>query len=63
VYLEERLSFYIRKWYMPRLERVAEPDKPDAEKRFLDIIALYDKFNPKYELEVKEYLDSLRNKY
>src|SRR5699024_6190976 len=63
VYLEERLSFYIRKWYMPRLERVAEADKPEAEKRFLDIIALYNKFNPKYELEVQEHLDFLRKKY
>ena len=63
VYLEERLSFYVRKWYMPRLERVVEADKPEAEKRFLDIIALYEEFNPKYELEVKKYLDFLHEKY
>ncbi|WP_462420183.1 glycosyltransferase [Salinicoccus sp. Marseille-QA3877] len=63
VYLEERLSFYIRKWYMPRLERVAEVDKPDAERRFLDIIALYDEYNPKYELEVQEYLKDLKKEH
>src|SRR5699024_6074110 len=63
VYLEERLSFYIRKWYMPRLERVAEVDKPEAEKRFLDIIGLYEEFNPKYEVEVQDYLTLLRDKY
>src|SRR5699024_3829692 len=52
VYLEERLSFYVRKWYMPRLERVNEIDKPDAVRRFLDIIELYEQFKPKYEIEV-----------
>lgn len=62
VYLEERLSFYVRKWYIPRLERVAEEDKPEAEKRFLDIINLYGEFNPKYEVEVEEYLNKVRNR-
>src|SRR5699024_6071434 len=62
VYLEERLSFYVRKWYIPRLERVAEEDKHEAEERFLDIISLYENFNPKYEIEVQQYLDELKNK-
>lgn len=63
VYLEERLSFYVRKWYMPRLERVAEQDKSEAVLRFLDIIDLYEPFNPKYEIEVQEYLNQVRLEY
>src|SRR5699024_995346 len=55
VYIQERLSFYVRKWYMPRLERVAEENKEEAIKRFLDIIDLYEEYNPKYEIEVQEY--------
>ncbi|CAD2078931.1 glycosyltransferase [Jeotgalicoccus meleagridis] len=63
VYLKERLSFYVRKWYIPRLERVAESDKPDAVRRFLDIIDLYEQFNPKYEIEVQEFLNNVRLEY
>src|SRR5699024_1697401 len=61
VYLQERLSFYVRKWYIPRLEKVTEEDKDEAVERFLDIIDLYEEFNPKYELEVKEYLSDIRS--
>lgn len=63
VYLEERLSFYVRKWYMPRLERVKDQDKREAVLRFLDIIELYEQFNPKYEIEVQNYLDYVRSEY
>lgn len=59
VYLKERYSFYIRKWYMPRLERVAPDQRKEAVKRFLDIIKLYEKYEPELELEVQEYLTNL----
>src|SRR5699024_3821022 len=62
VYLEERLSFYIRKWYILRLERVEEKHKSEAISRFLEIIDLYEEFNPKYEVEVEEYLANLHLK-
>lgn len=63
VYIKERLSFYVRKWYMPRLERVAEDAYPAAVRRFLDIIELYDEYNPKYEIEVEEFLSKVRKEY
>lgn len=63
VYIQERLSFYVRKWYMPRLERVAEENKEEAIKRFLDIIDLYEEYNPKYEIEVEEFLNESRKMY
>ena len=63
VYLNERLSFYVRKWYIPRLERVAEEDRQEAVNRFLDIINLYEDFNPKYEIEVERYLKNLREEF
>src|SRR5699024_10090218 len=55
VYITERLCFYVRKWYMPRLERVSEDAYPEAVRRFLAIIELYDEYNPKYEIEVEEF--------
>src|SRR5699024_513666 len=60
VYLKERYSFYIRKWYMPRLERVAPEQREEAIKRFLDIIKLYEKYEPEYELEVQEFLNNIQ---
>lgn len=62
VYLRERLSFYIRKWYMPRLERLEEKTKDEAIDKFLEIIDLYEEFNPEYEIEVQDYLNELRSK-
>ncbi|HLR68527.1 MAG TPA: hypothetical protein VK105_15605, partial [Virgibacillus sp.] len=63
VYLKERYSFYIRKWYMPRLERVNPEQRSEAVRRFLDIIELYEKYEPEYELEVEEYLNTLKNEF
>lgn len=60
VYLEERISFYIRKWYKPRLEKVDPEEREEAVKRFLEIIQLYDKYEPEYELEVEEFLEDLK---
>src|SRR5699024_10994911 len=59
VYLKERYSFNIRKWYMPRLERVAPEQREAAVKRFLDIIKLYEKYEPELELEVQKFLDQI----
>jgi len=59
VYLQERYSFYIRKWYMPRLKRVNPEQRSEAVRRFLDIIELYEKYELECELEVQEFLDSL----
>ena len=60
VYLAERISFYIRKWYKPRLEKVDPEEREEAVKRFLEIIQLYDKYEPEYELEVEEFLKDLK---
>ncbi|CAM2895412.1 glycosyltransferase [Salinicoccus roseus] len=61
VYLEERFNFYIRKWYKPRLERVEPSEREEAVARFLEIIDLYEPYQPVYEKEVEMFLDSLRN--
>src|SRR5699024_10932993 len=36
VYLQERYSFYIRKWYMHRLKRVNPEQRSEAVRRFLE---------------------------
>lgn len=44
-YLENRFNFYVRGWYLPRLERVEQEYREKAVRRFLDIYSLYDKFD------------------
>lgn len=61
VYLKERYNFYIRKWYKPRMDRVDISERKEAIEKFFEIISLYDKFKPEYEIEVKNYFDELNN--
>lgn len=59
VYLKERYNFYIRKWYKPRMDRVEISERKEAIEKFFEIIELYDRFNPEYEIEVKNYFEEL----
>lgn len=61
VYLTERYNFYIRKWYKPRMDRVDVSERKEAIEKFFEIIELYDRFNPEYEIEVKNYFDELKD--
>lgn len=61
VYLKERYNFYIRKWYKPRMDRVDISERKEAIEKFFEIISLYDRFNPEYEIEVKNYFEELKN--
>lgn len=61
VYLTERYNFYIRKWYKPRMDRVDVSERKEAIEKFFEIISLYDRFNPEYEIEVQNYFDELKD--
>src|SRR5699024_10043241 len=59
VYLDVRYNSYVQQWYLTRLERVAPERRHAAVTKFLDIISLYDKFNPQYEEELEQTLTEL----
>src|SRR5699024_1113329 len=61
VYLDVRFNSYIRTWYLLRLDRVDAEHREAAIKRFLDIIHLYDQFNPEFEDDIQIRLNELEN--
>ncbi|MFC3900393.1 glycosyltransferase [Aliicoccus persicus] len=60
VYLKERFNFYIRKWYKPRMDRVEISERKEAIEKFFEIIDLYEKYEPIYEIEVENYFNELK---
>lgn len=61
VYLDVRFNSYVRQWYLSRLDRVDYEHRKDAIIRFLDIIHLYDKFDPEFEDDVKQKIKHLED--
>lgn len=61
IYLDVRFNSYIRAWYLLRLDRVDAEHREAAIKRFLDIIHLYDQFNPEFEDDIQIRLNELEN--
>ena len=59
VYLDVRFNPYIRSWYLLRLNRVDEENRHQAVSKFLDIIHLYDKYEPEFEEDIKHTLEEL----
>lgn len=59
VYLDVRFNPYIRSWYLLRLNRVDEENRHQAVTKFLDIIHLYDKYEPEFEEDIKHTLEEL----
>lgn len=59
VYLDVRFNPYIRSWYLLRLNRVDEENRHQAVTKFLDIIHLYDKYQPEFEEDIKHTLEEL----
>ncbi|WP_166626539.1 glycosyltransferase [Jeotgalicoccus sp. S0W5] len=59
VYLDVRFNPYIRSWYLLRLNRVDEENRHQAVTKFLDIIHLYDKYEPEFEEDIKHTLEKL----
>ena len=59
VYLDVRFNPYIRSWYLLRLNRVDEENRHQAVTKFLDIIHLYDKYEPEFEEDIKNTLEEL----
>ena len=59
-YLEVRYSPYVKQWYLTRLEKVAPEHREEAIRKFLDIISLYDEYEPEYDSELQNILKELK---
>ncbi|REH78027.1 glycosyltransferase [Staphylococcus felis] len=60
-YMERRFNFYIKGWYLPRLEKVKVEEREQAIKRFLDIYDLYDSFSRPKDIELEDYIQNYRS--
>jgi len=59
-YLENRFNFYVKGWYLPRLEKVKPEERTEAIKRFLDIYALYDQYKRPEDNDLINYVENLK---
>ncbi|MCC4722387.1 glycosyltransferase [Salinicoccus sp. RF5] len=60
-YLEHRFNFYVRGWYLPRLERVEPEFRHRAVTRFLDIYSLYDEFEKPANKDLDNIIKELKD--
>jgi len=58
-YLKERYNFYIKKWYKPRIERLLPEDRYESIRLFLEILNLYQDYNPEYDLDNEKLITDL----
>ncbi|UOB21216.1 glycosyltransferase [Macrococcus armenti] len=58
-YMENRFNFYIRGWYLIRLDRIKQEDRHDAITRFLDIYHLYDGIKRPENKDLELMIDQL----
>jgi len=56
-YLDERFNFYIKGWYLSRLDRIKPEERNEAITRFLDIYSLYDSYE---KIEDNDLLDQIK---
>ncbi|WP_271399219.1 glycosyltransferase [Salinicoccus roseus] len=59
-YMQERFNFYVKGWYIARIDRIKTEERHEAITRFLDIYSLYDAYpRPKSE-ELEEIIKQLK---
>jgi len=59
-YLKERYNFYLKKWYKPRIDKLSTEDKVESIKQFLNILELYDDYEPIYDLDNQKMIRDLK---
>lgn len=60
-YLNERFNFYIKGWYLSRIDRIKPEERDEAITRFLDIYSLYDKYEKVEDNDLLESIRELKN--
>ncbi|MDE9960506.1 glycosyltransferase [Staphylococcus pseudintermedius] len=59
-YMEQRFNLYVKCWYKPRLDIVKSEEREEAVKRFLDIYHLYEKYERPHDVELDDYIKTLK---
>lgn len=59
-YLHERFNFYVKGWYIARLDRIVPEERHEAITRFLDIYSLYDKYDKTVDNDLKRTIEELK---
>ncbi|TDM50810.1 glycosyltransferase [Macrococcoides goetzii] len=59
-YMEKRFNFYVRGWYLVRLDRIDPDEREAAITRFLDIYTMYDKFKRPEDKDLVETINALK---
>ncbi|WP_088368991.1 glycosyltransferase [Mammaliicoccus fleurettii] len=59
-YLEHRFNFYVKGWYLPRLEKVKPDERKEAVERFLEIYSLYDQYKRPEDHDLNKYVENLK---
>ncbi|MXQ50934.1 glycosyltransferase [Salinicoccus hispanicus] len=60
-YMQERFNFYVKGWYIVRLDRIKPEERHEAVTRFLDIYSLYDSYARPGSEELDETIRQLKN--
>ncbi|MCG1009960.1 glycosyltransferase [Salinicoccus sp. ID82-1] len=60
-YMQERFNFYVKGWYIVRLDRIKPEERHEAITRFLDIYSLYDGYSRPKSEELDETIRQLKN--
>ncbi|MDB0579527.1 glycosyltransferase [Salinicoccus roseus] len=59
-YMQERFNFYVKGWYIARIDRIKPEERHEAITRFLDIYSLYDKYERPKSDELDEIISNLK---
>lgn len=61
-YLEKRFNFYVKNWYISKIERTRPEEREEAILKFLDIYRMYDKYKRYREpdIDLEEMISALK---
>lgn len=59
-YMEKRFNFYVKGWYIVRLDRINPEEREEAITRFLDIYSLYDEYDRPEDKDLNDVIKSLK---
>ncbi|ULG72684.1 glycosyltransferase [Macrococcus brunensis] len=59
-YMEKRFNFYVKGWYIVRLDRINPEEREEALTRFLDIYSLYDEYDRPEDKDLNDVIKSLK---
>ncbi|TVT29847.1 glycosyltransferase [Salinicoccus cyprini] len=59
-YMHGRFNFYVKGWYLARIDRIVPEERHEAITRFLDIYSLYEEYDKTIDNDLKETIEELK---